>query len=195
MLTHTHVYATTNIHIRTRTWHIHAHSRSYVYNVNLHIPTHVVCPSGFKTPSERHWEANVRETRIVFSVCYCSLLLRQRGSEVPRWPFWALALSRASRKLVLDLSRAFKILPGALLRPEFPVAVQCSKHHGQNCKHLGACWKYHGAAATRRTILRTKCLFNVCLCASPDTLNNPRAASAKPESFAPLATRKNNREN
>ena len=108
---------------------------------------------------------------------------------------WAVALLRASRKLVLHLSRAFKILPGALLRPELPVAVPCSKHHGQNCKHLGACWNYHGAAATRRAILRTKCLFNVCLCASPDTLNNPRAASAKPESFAPLATRKNNREN
>ena len=175
--------------------HIHAHSRSYVYNVNLHIHIHVVCPKGFETHSEGHWEANVSETRIVFSVCYGSLLLRQRGSEVPRWPFWALALLRASRRLVLDLSRALKILPGALLRPEFPVVVPCSKHHWQNCKHLGACWNYHGAAATSRTILRTKCLFNVCLCASPDTLNNPRAASAKPESFAPLATRKSNMEN
>ena len=112
MLTHTHVYATTNMNIRTRTRHIHAHSRSYVYNVNLHIHVHVVCPKGFKTHSEGHWEANVSETRIVLSVCYGSLLLRQRGSEVPRWPFGALALLRASRRLVLDLSRALKILPG-----------------------------------------------------------------------------------
>ena len=123
--------------------------------------------------------------------CYCD----KKGFRGPKTAFWgSRALAGLSEARPGPLA-GLKDPPWALLRPEFPVVVPCSKHHWQNCKHLGACWNYHGAAATNRTILRTKWLFNVCLCASPDTLNNPRAASAKPESFAPLATRKNNREN
>ena len=95
MLTHTHVYATTNIHIRTRTLHIHAHSRSYVYNVNLHIPTHVVCPSGFIRRLQKGTGKRTSVKHELFSVCVCVIVRCYCDRGAPRSQDGPFGLSRS----------------------------------------------------------------------------------------------------